>query len=316
MTTENSLVVKCTNIVPGNIVFDSEPIKTIVSNFLTKYDGLVITEDDIKDAKSELAFLRKQKKTINDSRIKVSKEFMVPVDTYKAECDSIIELIDSTVESINNQVNYFEEKRKEEKKNEVLALMKELKELHHLDDDFEFEMNSKFLNKSTTMATIKDMLIEQMEKYKYKVMVENEIKRKKQFIIDTINELNSKNNVELKYADYEYLAEYNELASEGEKFVHDGEIVKILTTVIKSMEQTAPVNIKQQEEVIVEPQIKETKNDSIKNIKATIQITESKENLKKICKFMNDNKIDHILLNIESLECNSKNEFAKIDIKS
>lgn len=86
-----------TQITLGEISFDVDLIRNTVKNYLSKYDGLVVQESDIKIIKGEVAFLRKQKTLINKNRIELSKEFDKPLVQYKSDCDSIMDEIENVI---------------------------------------------------------------------------------------------------------------------------------------------------------------------------------------------------------------------------
>lgn len=200
-----------TQITLGEIYFDVDLIRNTVKNYLSKYDGLVVQENDIKNIKNEVAFLRKQKTLINKNRIELSKEFDKPLVQYKTDCDSIMDEIENVIVYLNDQLNDFEERRKDLKKQQVEDLMDKVRMLKHMPDDFEFIFEDSFLNATKNLTKIKEELFEQCNQYEIMKQLEKEIeekiKAKKILLEDLISKYNEKLDIDhrLRYTDYEHL---------------------------------------------------------------------------------------------------------------
>lgn len=204
-----------TQITLGTINFDVDSVKEKVGEFLSKYNGLIIQQEDVKQIKSEIAFLRKQKELINKNRIKLSREFDIPLVQYKTDCDGIIDLIEESINELNSQVFSFEQKEKEEKRKEVLELIEKYSKLYHIENykDFEFECKEQYLNKTMTIKKIENDLLTQLEEHKNflqmeKLITENE-KTKKKLLETTIIKYNQQYNLKspLLYTEYESMIE-------------------------------------------------------------------------------------------------------------
>ena len=222
-TPENVLNTKMTL---GKISFDVDLIKNTVKSYLSKYDGLVVQESDIKTIKSEVAFLRKQKTLINKNRIELSKEFDKPLIQYKGDCDSVMDVIEETITYLNNQLNNFEEKRKDEKRKQVEDLMYKVRFLRHMPEDFEFDFEDRFLNATLSLTKIKEELLEQCNQYEIMQQLEKEIeektKAKKRLLEDLISGYNERLDIahKLRYTDYENLIDKLDL-DELDNFINN-----------------------------------------------------------------------------------------------
>lgn len=200
-----------TQITLGEISFDVDLIRNTVRSYLSKYDGLVVQESDIKTIKSEVAFLRKQKTLINKNRIELSKKFDEPLVKYKEDCDSVMDVIEDTITYLNNQLNDFEQKRRNLKKQQVEDLMNKVRMLRHMPDNFEFIFEDSFLNATKNLTKIKEELFEQCNQYEIMQQLEKEIeektKAKKILLEDLISKYNERLDIahRLRYTDYEHL---------------------------------------------------------------------------------------------------------------
>ena len=140
---------------PEKIIFNYEELKEGISAKVAHYKNLVYTDDQIKEAKEDRANLNKLKKALNDERIRLEKEYMIPFNTFKAQLNEIIKIIDEPVTLIDSQVKEYQENKKEEKRKEIVAYFDSVKE--KLPDEIGLEgiFNTKWLNESVSMKSVK-----------------------------------------------------------------------------------------------------------------------------------------------------------------
>lgn len=100
----------------GAISFNFEDIKEALAAELELYKNLVFTEETKTDAKKTVAELRKLKKQINDKRIEVKKLYMQPYTDFEAKVKELDKLINEPITFISEQIDAFEQKRIEEKR--------------------------------------------------------------------------------------------------------------------------------------------------------------------------------------------------------
>lgn len=146
-----------------NVDFDS--IKSQLSEKMDEYNGLVFTEDKKKDAKADLAELRKYRKAVNDRRSEVKKAYMEPYNQFEAKVKELIELIDEPINYIDGQVKEFEEKRIREKRAEIKKIYEEIVP-EELQDYIPLECiyGTKWDNAGTTMKSIKQEIMDAVSK--------------------------------------------------------------------------------------------------------------------------------------------------------
>jgi hypothetical protein len=106
---------------PAEIQFNFEEIKLEISEKLKKFENLVYTDDQVKDAKSDRASLNKLKKALQDEKTRRKKEYLKPFEDFENKINEIIKLIDAPVSLIDKQVKEFEEKKKADKRIEIGA---------------------------------------------------------------------------------------------------------------------------------------------------------------------------------------------------
>ena len=150
----------------GTIDFNFEDLKDALTAELELYKNLVFTEDTKADAKKTVAELRKLKKQINDKRIEVKKLYMQPYTDFEAKVKELDKLINEPITFISEQIDAFEQKRIEEKReliNEIyLELVSEREDIAGY-----VELNrvydSKWENASTSKKTIQEAIISYLD---------------------------------------------------------------------------------------------------------------------------------------------------------
>lgn len=149
---------------PESILFNYEELKAEITEKTKMYETLVYTDDQIKDAKADKAKLNKLKKTLNDERIRLEKEYLEPFNDFKSKINEIIRIIDKPVAVIDKQVKEFEDKKKQDKYDAIKVMWEELE--HPSELTLEKIYDSKWLNASTSMKNIKDTMVAAVEKFK------------------------------------------------------------------------------------------------------------------------------------------------------
>lgn len=150
----NELQVKA-NLTTGVINFNFEEIKEQVKSIADAYDGATFHEDTVKEAKSSVATLRKIKTAINDRKIEVKKEYNKPYTDFENQVKELFEIIEKPIDEINDQVQEFEKKEKEKKKERIAAIYEEFTEEVKSVFSLESVFNPKWLNKGYLTDDIK-----------------------------------------------------------------------------------------------------------------------------------------------------------------
>ncbi len=146
--------------IPEQITFNYEELRNELTEKVSMYETLVYTDEQIKEAKEDKANLNKLKKALNDERIALEKKYMQPFETFKAQVNDIIRIIDKPIAVIDKQVKEFEQKEKDEK----LEAIKELFASVGFQPFVNLEMifDNKWLNKTFGMKKIEDAMKERM----------------------------------------------------------------------------------------------------------------------------------------------------------
>lgn len=149
--------------IPEQITFNYEELKAELTDKVKTYETLVYSDEQIKEAKADKAALNKLKKALNDERIRREKEYMQPFNSFKAQINEIIGIIDRPLAVIDAQVKSYEEKQKQEKMEQIRALWSEM----DVPDGLTFEnvFVDRMLNVSYNMAQVKQKMLDDISRF-------------------------------------------------------------------------------------------------------------------------------------------------------
>ena len=139
---------------PSAIDFNYEEIKAALMEKTKVYETTIYSEDQIKDAKSTRAELNKFKRSLNEERVRLEKEYMKPFTTFKDRINELIAIVDKPVNAIDSQIKSFEQKKKDEKREQIKAAFLEM----GLPDYITLEKiwDESWLNSTCSLARVKE----------------------------------------------------------------------------------------------------------------------------------------------------------------
>lgn len=122
MEDEKAIIIK-TDAQLGTIDDNFEELKVAVAKKVMRYQGLVFADEDIKEAKSTKAELKKMIDTIEDNRKAIKRKWNDPYVEFEKKVKEVIALIERPMLDIDVQIRDFEERRKAEKETQVRDAM-------------------------------------------------------------------------------------------------------------------------------------------------------------------------------------------------
>lgn len=150
----------------GTIGENFEELKTALKAELEVYKNMVFTEEAKPEARKAVANLRKLKKSMNDKKLEVKKNFMVPYTDFEAQVKELDKLIDEPINFISGQIEEFERKRVEERKKLISDIYTEIITEHDTVAEYlplQRIYDSKWENSTTTRKTIKEGIMKHVE---------------------------------------------------------------------------------------------------------------------------------------------------------
>ena len=143
---------------PQVIEANFEETRKWLENALAPFSAMVVSENEIADAKKKRAEINKVKTALDEKRKSVKRQWVAPYLTWEKKVNELIALCDSASKNIDEQVKGFENGNKEQKKAELEAFFKEGASAADVDFYITFEQifNPKWLNSTVKIETAKE----------------------------------------------------------------------------------------------------------------------------------------------------------------
>lgn len=150
----------------GKIECNFDEIRSALAVQMSAYDDVVVSQDEIADAKHELATLRKIRKAVDDRRKEVKKSFNKPYEQFEEEVKKLLAEIDKPIEKIDSQIKMFQEEFASQKKSRCLEIYNEV--ISDYKDFLPFEkiFIDKWLNATYSETDIRYDISEKIAKVK------------------------------------------------------------------------------------------------------------------------------------------------------
>lgn len=243
------------------------------------YGKLVFTDDQYGEAKDEKAKVNKLKKTIEDNRKEIVKEFKQPIDDFEATSKRIEKLLESAANTIGASIEKFDLEQqliKEEKINKLIEVIRQDYVLNHKEftpqlTTVTIEFDKRWFNKTFKNSDLEDAINSQFNEklddlYRFKADAE--------MIISFFNTINVDNllNKDVYIERYKFTRDVNEVIN---NIKADYEAKKVAlqpqTTKVELIDPFAGASInnlteiKPEREITVKITCKESQLDLIKN---------------------------------------------------
>lgn len=138
---------------------DYDNLKRWAHSITDKYNGLLVTDDQIQAIKKDMAELNKAKDKLNRARIDAVKAVSAPIKEFEERIKEVVSLFDTAYVHLSEQVKSFEEAEKDKKRKEVEKLIDEkiaitLIEYPQMKDLIGVSVNPRWLNKTATIKNV------------------------------------------------------------------------------------------------------------------------------------------------------------------
>lgn len=151
-------------VIPPQISFNFEEIKSELAGKLQVYQSMVVTESGIKEAKADRANLNKFKAALADSRKAVKAQWNQPLSDFESKMKELERMVDEPIGAIDRQVKAFEETKKQDKRQQIERFFEgavgDLEEVLPLSKIW----NDRWLNATYPMKDIEKEIIERIRK--------------------------------------------------------------------------------------------------------------------------------------------------------
>ena len=243
------------------------------------YGKLVFTNDQYTEAKDERAKVNKLKKTIEDNRKEIVKEFKQPIDDFEATSKRIEKLLESASNTIGASIERFDLEQQAIKQTKINILIESIRQdyiLNHKEfetqlNEFNIEFDKRWFNKTYKNSDLQQDIESQFDLalddlYKFKADAE--------MIITFFNTINVDNllNKEVYIERYKFTRDVNEVINnikadyEAKKVALQPQTTKVeLIDPFAGLSVNNPTETKPEREITIKITCKESQLDLIKN---------------------------------------------------
>lgn len=139
------------------VSFDYAGLVAWAQGMTSKYQGLVITEDQVSEIRVCMSDLNKAKISVDNSRKETVKKLSAPLKEFEGQIKKVTAIFDATYKSLSEQVQHFVEQERENKRTVVQnAISEELDKRKDEVESFAIPIQDKWLLKSTTLKSIRE----------------------------------------------------------------------------------------------------------------------------------------------------------------
>ena len=258
---------------PGSISFNFEELKAELMEKAAIYETMVFSEDQFQEAKKTRSDLNRVAKALSDERIKRKKQFMEPFEQFEKQIKELTAIIEKAAANIDKQVKEFEEQKKKEKLEAIERIWDEVinhPEWLQCSDIF----NTKWLNASVSMETVKKELQEKVSKIETEIGIISDLQEYSFEALDYY-----KRTLDLGGA----IAETKRLADLAKRKAAEEEAKKILAEKVRGQETASEPEIKAYKERIDNDKaaLEKGREEGVKrwwvNIRACVTLAQANE---------------------------------------
>lgn len=251
----------------GEISFNKEDLESKVKEVEKRYNGLIISESDIANAKADRASLNKLKTAFDRKRIDTVNAFKKPTEQFESDLKAFASRIDSLRSNIDVQIKDYENRVKAEKESKVIEYFEELKNKNNLSF-----INYQQANINVTLSASLKSLYEAVDNFIFGINMD----------LNLINSQEHKDRIRV---------EYEKTLDVSRSIISVNEAVE-LERKLQSERETVQEEIKEE--------VKEIQTYEAPKIEApeeiieiTFTVSDTKANIIKVREFMKNNNINY-----------------------
>ncbi len=154
---------------PEAIEFNFDELKQEITERTSAYVNLIYDDSQIREAKRDVANLRKFTKALSDERIRVKKDLLKPYEDFEKKINELTGIVNAAIRNIDSQIKQSEEQKKKEKYAQIKAYWFELVGADRIPAGTSFTQlfDNRWLNASVSLKSVCDEMnskVEQIEK--------------------------------------------------------------------------------------------------------------------------------------------------------
>lgn len=235
------------------------------------YSKLVFNDKQLSEAKEERASINKIVKKIADYRKNIIAEFKKPIEVFENTAKETEKILKETADFVDIQVKSFEDKEKEEKRQNVEEIFNKISENEEISELIKLNMifDERYLNKTYSLEKVEKDLTEKLDK------INQELK--------AIKELNSEYELSLINM---YLKDFD-----LSKVIIENNRLKELKKTTEKVEEAKEKAVNNKIETMLKKEVEEDISDPI--LTYTLEITAPLSKQKALKEFLDLNKMKY-----------------------
>lgn len=135
-------------VVAKPIVVDFNALKSRLVVTLEDYKNIAVTEETLSIAKKKQKEMASMRSQLDDFRKKVKRAYTEPLEMFESQIKSLIQLVNDTEKILKDDIQVFDDKRREEKKKIAELIIDELVGEYGLNEKYagQIELKKRFMN--------------------------------------------------------------------------------------------------------------------------------------------------------------------------
>lgn len=275
-----------------NINFDE--VNKALDETLTKYEGLVVTEETLKGCKTaqkELASLRTE---VDNTRKSIKKKMSEPISKFEDMCKYLIEKIEKVEAPIKDGIKVFDDQKKEEKRKAAQIIIAEEVLLAELNEKYAsmIELKDRYCNLTISAEEIRTDVKAQTLALQVQQKAEED---KINVILSAIESENQNLECKMQYQDFDYEVESGRSLSDilASIKMHARQIYKAEHPEEFAPKEEHKPDVKAEAEQPKEETKIETTEVKEEYFSVTFTITGNLEECRKVSAWLKDNKVNY-----------------------
>lgn len=187
-----------------------EEVKNSLQATISRYEGLVVTEQGLKDCKATQKELSKIKTTLDKYRLSVKKEMLVPVTEFEKQCKELIGLVAAAEQPIKEGILVFDNMKRQEKAEWAEEILQETIALNNLNNYYKskIDISDITINLSNSKKSIQEEIEAKVKILAAEQKAEEDRKQNcKEVLLATLENVNKDLSVPLKQEQFDFLIE-------------------------------------------------------------------------------------------------------------
>lgn len=155
---DDNLVLASSNVQPAIITYNYEVVKKCVELKAQQYAGIIVTDDNLKQAKQDRNNLASARVAIDEFRKAKKKEMSVNIDLMEKQCKELISIIEGVEKPLQAGIDVYDNEKREKRRQQALKFIQTTADSLGLRPEYASRLVVKdfYLNLTGTQKEVKE----------------------------------------------------------------------------------------------------------------------------------------------------------------